>query len=100
VLTFIAAIIVNPRHARQLLESAVIGMLTAAAVFLWRKSANMPALNNDGLHGFSANDWFAPTVTFVILSLYRDLRTTTALCYPRTKATATIIAFAVNVLTI
>ena len=53
-----------------MLESAVIGMPAAAAVFLWRKSANMPQLNEDGLREFSANDWLAPVITFVVLSMY------------------------------
>jgi hypothetical protein len=100
VLAFVAAVLLNGRDRPELLESALVGVLTAAAVFLWRKSANMPALNNDGLQGFSANDWLAPTLTFVVLSIYRDLRATTRLRYPQTKAAVTIIAFAVNVLTI
>jgi len=57
-----------------LLESLAIGVLAAAAVFLWRKSANMPQLNTDGLQGFSANDWLAPVITFVVLSLYGAVR--------------------------
>ena len=44
------------RQQGRLFESALIGVLSAAAVLLWRKSANMPQLNNDGLNGFSAND--------------------------------------------
>lgn len=36
------------------LDALAIAVLTAAAVFLWRLSANMPALNDDGLPGFSA----------------------------------------------
>jgi hypothetical protein len=82
-------------------ESVVVGVLTAAAVFLWRKSANLPQLNADGLSGFSANDWLAPVLTFVWLAVYRclwppaeDRR------YGRAMAVATIIALAVNVITI
>ncbi|MFI6951427.1 winged helix-turn-helix domain-containing protein [Streptomyces sp. NPDC050422] len=39
---------------------AAVGLLSGASVFLWRASANMPQLNDDGLPGFSANDWLAP----------------------------------------
>jgi hypothetical protein len=39
------------------------------AVFLLRKSENMAQLNNDGLSGFSADDWLAPTVTWVALAV-------------------------------
>jgi hypothetical protein len=34
----------------------------------------MPQLNRDGLREFSANDWLAPVVTFVFLSVYGALR--------------------------
>ena len=33
----------------------------------------MPQLNDDGLPGFSANDWAAPVLTYLFLSLYADL---------------------------
>ena len=52
-----------------ILECVAIGALTGASVFLWRRSANMPQLNRDGLREFSANDWLAPVVTFVVLSV-------------------------------
>jgi hypothetical protein len=68
---------------------------TAAIVFAfatWRR---------DGISGYSANDWLAPVVTFVILTVYRDL-------FPRAsprrfgqlRALATITALVVNVITI
>jgi hypothetical protein len=38
-----------------------VGVLSGGAVFLWRMSANMPQLDDDGLNGFSANDWAAPS---------------------------------------
>lgn len=70
-------------------------------MFLWRKSANLPQLNTDGLRGFSADDWLAPVLAYVWLSLYRLLRTPRDPDrYGRTVAAATIIAFAVNVITI
>ena len=78
-----------------------VAALAAASVFLWRTSANMPQLNRDGLSGFSANDWLAPVVTYVVLSVYAGL------CPPanerrfsQVRAAATITAFAVNVITI
>src|SRR6516164_951484 len=58
---------------RAWIERVVMAVLAAAAVFLWRVSANMPQLNRDGLSGYSANDWLAPVVTFVVLSVYADL---------------------------
>lgn len=52
----------------------MVGVLSGLAVLVWRLSANMPALNDDGLPPFSANDWAAPVLTFVVLSVYADLR--------------------------
>ena len=99
--TFLAALVIIRRNGSGLTESVAIGLLTAAAVFLWRTSANLPQLNTDGLHGFSANDWLAPTLTFVWLSLYRLLRTPNDRSrYERALVAATIISFAVNVITI
>jgi hypothetical protein len=82
-------------------ESLVIGILAAAAVFLWRKSANMPQLNIDGLQGFSANDWLAPVITFVVLSLYGTVRRSrNDRRFAQACALATLAAFIVNVVTI
>ena len=76
-------------------------MLSAAAVLLLRKSANMPQLNDDGLSGFSANDWLAPTVTYVVLGVYGAVRAPTEpRRYQQARAAATAVALAVNVLTI
>jgi hypothetical protein len=100
-LTFLASLVVVGRRGPALTESFVIGALTTAAVFLWRKSANLPQLNTDGLNGFSANDWLAPTITYLWLSLYRNLRPPRdPRSYGKAQALATIIAFAVNVITI
>jgi hypothetical protein len=83
------------------LDSVAVGVLTAAAVFMLRKSANLPALNIDGLQGFSANDWLAPTVTFVVLGLYAAVRPPhQARRFEQARAAATVIAFAINVITI
>ncbi len=78
-----------------------VAAISAAAVYLWRGSANMAPLNDDGLPGFSANDWLAPAITFIALTLFRDI-------YPpaherrfnQVRAISTIAAFAVNVITI
>src|SRR5512135_2640691 len=75
VLAFVGAVLIF-RGRSALVECIVIGVLAAAAVFLWRKSANMPQLNSDGLQGFSANDWLAPVVTYVVLGLYAAVRAT------------------------
>lgn len=89
------------RDGNRVRASLALGVLTAAAVFLLRKSANMPQLNNDGLSGFSANDWLAPTVTWVVLGIYGALRAPLEpRRYEQSRAGATVIAFAVNVLTI
>ena len=89
------------RDRNRVLDSLALGVLTAAVVFLLRKSANMPQLNNDGLSGFSANDWLAPTVTWVVLGIYGALRAPIEpRRYEQSRAGATVIAFAVNVVTI
>jgi hypothetical protein len=77
------------------------GALSAAAVFLWRISANMPQLNSDGLPGFSANDWLAPVLTYVFLSAYADLRSPgDPRRYGQVRAIAVVISLVVNVVTI
>jgi hypothetical protein len=82
-------------------ECAVIGVVTAASVFLWRTSANMPQLNRDGLREFSANDWLAPVVTFVFLSVYGALRRAgDDRAFARARAVAVIAVLVVNVVAI
>jgi membrane associated rhomboid family serine protease len=89
------------RGERRLLDALAIGLLTAGAVFMLRKSANMPQLNNDGLQGFSANDWLAPAVSFVVLGLYGAARPPVeSRRFEQARAAATVVAFAINVLTI
>lgn len=82
-------------------DQAGVALPIFLAVLLWRKSANMPQLNDDELPMFSANDWLAPILTYVTLGLYADLR---APADPRrfgqVQALATIAALAVNVITI
>jgi hypothetical protein len=83
------------------LEALTIGLLTAAAVFLWRASANMPQLNRDGLEGFSANDWLAPVIVYIALSVYAALHPPDDTHrFAQVRAGATIAAFAINVITI
>jgi hypothetical protein len=82
-------------------ESLAIGILAAGTVFLWRKSANMPQLNNDGLSPFSANDWLAPTLTYVVLGMYASVRRPgNDRRFAQARALAVLAAFAVNVVTI
>jgi hypothetical protein len=86
---------------RRWAELLAVSVLTAGAVFLWRMSANMPQLNDDGLNGFSANDWAAPLLTFVALSVNSDLRPPAdILRYRQVRALATLLALVVNVITI
>lgn len=89
------------RGDRRMVDVLAVGVLTAAAVFFLRKSANMSQLNDDGLIGFSANDWLAPTVTFVVLGIYGALlRPTESQRFEQVRAAATVGAFVVVVLTI
>jgi hypothetical protein len=82
-------------------QALVVALLAGASVFLWRISANMPQLNDDGLPGFSANDWAAPVLTYVVLSGYTDLRPSADTArYRQVRALAAIVALAVNVITI
>jgi hypothetical protein len=89
------------RLQRTWLEVLAVALLGGAAVFLWRLSANMPQLNDDGLPGFSANDWAAPMLVFVFLTIYADLRTPAdPRRYRQARALVTLAALAVNVITI
>ena len=82
-------------------DAVAIGALSAAAVFLWRISANMPQLNSDGLPGFSANDWLAPAMTYLFLSVYPDLRSPSdPRRFGQIRAVAVVMALVVNVVTI
>jgi hypothetical protein len=82
-------------------EAAVVGLLAGAAVFLWRLSANMPQLNDDGLRKFSANDWAAPMLAYLVLLGYADLRPpANPARYKQVQALAGLICLAVNVITI
>jgi ABC-type arginine transport system permease subunit len=97
--TFLAVALL--RTPAGVLEAVSIGVLTGAAVFLFRKAANMPPLNDDGLPGFSANDWLAPVVTFVMVSLYGSVRPSgNERRFDQARATATVVAFVVNVVAI
>lgn len=89
------------RLAGQRWLGLVVGALTGFAVYLLRASANMPQLNNDGIQGFSANDWLAPMLVFVVLGVYADLfPPRNQRRFAQARAAATIVAFAVNVVTI
>jgi len=85
----------------KLFDALAVGVLSAAAVFLWRLSANMPQLNEDGLRSFAANDWAAPVLVYVVLCGYTDLRRSAdSDRFRRTRAFVGVIALAVNVVTI
>lgn len=99
----IAAAIATWRFAgpRRVVDIIAIALIATAAVYLWRRSADLPQLNGDGLSGFSANDWLAPVITFVALTIYRDLRTPPdTRRYNQSRALIAIAALAVNVITI
>jgi hypothetical protein len=82
-------------------DVVAIGVLSAASVFLWRISANMPQLNSDGLPGFSANDWLAPVMTYLFLSAYADLRSPgDPRRYGQIRMIVVAISLVVNVVTI
>ncbi len=81
-----------------LADQLAVGVLTFAAVLL---SANMPQLNQDGLNMFSANDWLAPVLTYVVLAGYADFRSPAqAQRFAQARAFAAVAALAVNVITI
>ena len=82
-------------------QALVVALLSGVAVFLWRLSANKPDLNDDGLPGFSANDWAAPMLTYLALSGYGDLRAPADLRrFGQVRALVAVVALAVNVITI
>jgi hypothetical protein len=97
----VAGVLLLGRHRSGLADSVAIAALAAGAVFLWRKSANMPQLNDDGLPPFSANDWLAPTITYVVLGMYAAVRRPASnRRFAQACALAVLIAFIVNVVTI
>ena len=76
-------------------------LVSGISVFLWRISANMPQLNDDGLPGFSANDWAAPVLTYVSLSAYADLGIPSpAGAFRQVRALAALASVVINVVTI
>ncbi|MFG2524913.1 hypothetical protein [Streptomyces sp. NPDC048527] len=82
-------------------DIAAVALLSGVSVFLWRASANMPQLNDDGLPGFSANDWLAPVITYVFLGLYAQTRPPAdPRRYEQVRALAVLASLAVNVITI
>jgi hypothetical protein len=81
----------------------ICGITVAAggSVFLWRVSANMAALNADGLPGFSANDWLAAVLTYVLVSLYGAVRPPPDRHrFEQVRGLAVVASLAVNVITI
>ncbi len=91
----------QPGHGGLAADRMALAVLSFTAAWLLRRSANMPALNDDGLPGFSANDCLAPVVTWVTVTLYIDLRgQSPGAALRRARAAAALLAFAVNVPTI
>lgn len=88
-----------PRGQRH--QAIVMALLAGAAVFLWRLSANKPQLNDDGLPGFSANDWAAPMLTYIVVRGYGDLHHPADLDrFRQVCALTALVSLAVNVITI
>jgi hypothetical protein len=82
-------------------EAVVLALLAGAAVLAWRLSANMPQLNADGASPFSANDWAAPMLTYVVLSCYAGLRAPIDRArFSQVRAALTIVSLIVNVIAI
>jgi len=82
-------------------EAVALAVLAGAAVFAWRLNANMPALNNDGAAPFSANDWAAPVLVYVVLGCYAGLRPPADdRRFGQVRAALTLISLAVCVITI
>jgi hypothetical protein len=99
--TLLAGVLLLGRRRSGLADSVAIAILATGAVFLWRKSANMPQLNDDGLPPFSANDWLAPVLTYVVLGMYATVRRPASdRRFAQTSVLAVLIAFIVNVVTI
>ena len=100
-ITGLAAAAIAWWRLRRWHEAAAVFLVSGAAVFLWRMSANMPQLNDDGLQGFSANDWAAPVITYVSLSAYADLRNPSAEgAFRQARALAAVACLVINVVTI
>jgi hypothetical protein len=88
-------------RTRSWIDILAIALVTAASVFLFRKSANMGQLNDDGLSPFSANDWLAPILTWVFLGIYAALRPPAEPArFAQLRASVTVLSFVVNVVTI
>jgi hypothetical protein len=99
VLALLVGLLRLPRE--RWLDTVAAAVVAAAAVLLWRLSANMPQLNDDGLPGFSANDWAAPAMTYLFLSGYADVRPPLDdRRYRQFRILATLGALVVNVITI
>ena len=89
------------RGAHAWIVRVLVALLAGASVYLWRASANMPQLNRDGISGYSANDWLAPVVVFAVLTVYADFfPPTDPRRFRQVRGAATVVAFAVNVITI
>jgi hypothetical protein len=102
VLTGVVALVIGfLRLPRERWLDTIAAAVLAGAFALWRLSANMPQLNEDGLPGFSANDWAAPAMTYLFLSGYADMRPPLLdRRYRQFRILATLGALAVNVITI
>ena len=78
-----------------------IGLMTFAAVLLWRSSVDMPQPADDGIEEFSADDRPAPAMNQLILKVHADLRPPEHPGrFARACAPVAVTTSAVNVITI
>lgn len=86
---------------RSLGEAALLALIAGISVFIWRLSANVPQLNDDGVPGFSPNDWLCPVITYVFLETYAAFRRPPdAVRWAQARSLLVLAALASNVVTI
>jgi hypothetical protein len=82
-------------------ERAALAVTAALSVLAYRLAANMPQLNDDGVPGFSANDFLCPVVTYTLATVYAAFRPPSdALRWPQARALLTVASFVTNVVAI
>ena len=82
-------------------EVAAPALVAGLSVLLWRAAGNVATLNDDPIPGVSPNDVLCPVVTYVALGVYGAFRRPSdQVGWERRRATLTLVALAVNVVTI
>jgi hypothetical protein len=90
------------RHAAFENRRAVaLSLLVGFSILLFRLGANVQQLNDDPIPLASPNDLLCPLVTYVVLSVYADLRRVHGEThFARDRAVLTLVSLAVNIVTI